>query len=347
MTAGVDSQALLQPISAEQPCGENLEDTPLLASFDPFRVFGELRPPDDRPDKKDENDKSKPPEWTELRSLAAQTLTRSKDLRVLAHLAAAQLRTDGFPAFAETLGVAARWLESYWPQVYPLVDEDAMLRRNALNCFADPMAILDRIRRMPLTDSRQYGRFALRDVEIAAGQLAPSNGDARPEEAHISAAFVSTSAETIATLESSLRTARTAIAKISDAMATEGGPEAVPAFDLLSTYLGRIAQVIGKALGAREETIDSPIQAATAPTSVPAAPVVVEGAPGVIRSRQDAIRALDAVAEFFRVTEPSSPVPMFLARAKRLVDKDFLEVLADIAPEALDKARAAGGLTGS
>ena len=47
---------------------------------------------------------------------------------------------------------------------------------------------------------------------------------------------------------------------------------------------------------------------------------------------------------FFRQTEPSSPVPLFLERAKRLVSKDFLEVLADIAPDALEQARAAGGL---
>ena len=65
---------------------------------------------------------------------------------------------------------------------------------------------------------------------------------------------------------------------------------------------------------------------------------------GVVKSRQDAIRALDAVADFFKRTEPSSPIPLFLARAKRLVSKDFLEVLADIAPEAVAQARAAGGL---
>ena len=65
---------------------------------------------------------------------------------------------------------------------------------------------------------------------------------------------------------------------------------------------------------------------------------------GVIKSRQDAIRALDAVAEFFRRNEPSSPIPLFLERAKRLVAKDFLEVLADIAPDAVAQARAAGGL---
>src|SRR4029077_4826614 len=68
---------------------------------------------------------------------------------------------------------------------------------------------------------------------------------------------------------------------------------------------------------------------------------------GGIRSRQDAIRALDAAAEFFRRNEPSSPIPLFLERAKRLVSKSFLEVLADVAPEAVPRARAAGGLAQS
>ena len=65
---------------------------------------------------------------------------------------------------------------------------------------------------------------------------------------------------------------------------------------------------------------------------------------GAVKSRQDAIRALDAVSEFFKRTEPSSPIPMFLERAKRLVSKDFLEVLADVAPDALAQARSAGGI---
>ena len=65
---------------------------------------------------------------------------------------------------------------------------------------------------------------------------------------------------------------------------------------------------------------------------------------GVVKSRQDVVRVLDAAADFFRRTEPSSPIPLLLARAKRLVSKDFLEVLADIAPDAVAQARAAGGL---
>jgi type VI secretion system protein ImpA len=65
---------------------------------------------------------------------------------------------------------------------------------------------------------------------------------------------------------------------------------------------------------------------------------------GAIRSRDDAIRALDAVCEFFKRNEPSSPIPLFIERAKRLVSKDFLEVLADVVPDALPQARSAGGL---
>src|SRR5262249_55433489 len=43
---------------------------------------------------------------------------------------------------------------------------------------------------------------------------------------------------------------------------------------------------------------------------------------------------------------PSSPIPLFVERAKHLVAKDFLEVLADIAPDALAVAKSAGGLKG-
>ena len=39
MSARWDSAQLLQPITEAQPCGESLEDTELLASFDAFRLF--------------------------------------------------------------------------------------------------------------------------------------------------------------------------------------------------------------------------------------------------------------------------------------------------------------------
>jgi type VI secretion system protein ImpA len=323
MGARWEDQGLLQPISEEQPCGENLEDTPLLASFDTFRVFGQriaLEPP---------------PMWTDVRSNALEALRKSKDIRLLAYLGTAALRTDGLPAFAETLTVASQWLERYWVEAYPLVDEDAILRRNALNCFADPIAVIDALRRAPLVVSRQHGKFSLRDIEIAAGQITPSDGDARPDDAQVNAAFAELPLADLQSLDQSVSGGLDALKRIGSAMGA-AGPEAMPDFDPLAMQLTRLSRVLRAQLAVRGVTVVGDMPSGE--------PSEMAGPVGAIRSREDAIRALDAVAEFFRRHEPSSPIPLFLDRAKRLVSKSFLEVLADVAPDALPRARAAGGL---
>jgi type VI secretion system protein ImpA len=315
--SGWEGKELLQPITAAQPCGESLEDTPLLASFDTFRLFGQSMPLDPVP------------EWGAIKSSALEALGKSKDLRLLAHLGTALLRTDGLPAFSETLMVASRWLTTYWAETYPLVDEDAILRRNALNCFADPMAVVDGVRRAPLVRDRQHGTFSLREID----------GDVRPDPGQVDAAFGAMPLDELMALQQSVVSARQALQTIDAKMREESGAEAAPAFDLLSAQLLKIDRVLRAQLAQRPDA--APIEAIDGQEAVGARKVA---AVGVVQSRQDAIRALDAVAAFFRSTEPSSPIPMLLDRAKRLISKDFLEVLADIAPEALAQARAAGGL---
>lgn len=331
---------LLQPITADRPCGDNLEDTPLLASFDTFRLFGESTPPDARLDPRDHEGKRllPPPEWGEIKNRALEALGKSKDLRLLAYFGTASLWTDGLPAFADTLTIASQWLETYWTETYPLVDEDAILRRNALNCFADQMAVLDGLRRLPLVASRRHGTFGLRDVDITTGQLQPGESDVRPDEAQINAAFAEMRLDDLVGLRQSVADALAALKSIGAAMTARGGPDAVPEFDPLSLLLARMGRVLGAQLALRP---DGDGAEASGSDSTGAGAVAV----GAIKSRQDAIRALDAVAEFFRRNEPSSPIPLFLERAKRLVSKNFLEVLADVAPEAVPQARAAGGLT--
>lgn len=324
MTAQWDGQELLQPITADQPCGENLEDTPLLASFDAFRVFGHLTPPDPAP------------EWEEIKNRALDALRKSKDLRLLAYLGTAMLRTDGLPAFARTLTIASRWLESYWAQTYPQVDEDVILRRNALNCFADSAVVIDGLRRMPLVSSREHGTYSLRDIDLATGQTS-SNGDARPDESQITSAFTGMPLGDLQSLQQSTVDALAAIKSIASAMSGAAGTEATPDFDPLTTNISRIDRVLRQQISSRVE--------ATGADAEPGATAGHTVAVGTIRSRQDAIRALEAVAEFFRQNEPSSPIPLLVERAKRLVSKNFLEVLADVAPDAVPQARAAGGLT--
>jgi type VI secretion system protein ImpA len=332
-------EALLQPITAEQPCGDNLEDTELLASFDSYRLFGQGHPLDATGD-----GAPPPPDWAAIRDKSNEALRKSKDLRLLAHLGAALLRTDGIPAFSATLNVASQWLETNWNQVYPLVDEDAILRRNALNNFADPMAIVDRLRRVPLVNSRQHGRFSLRDLDIATHQMQPGKDDTPVDENQINAAFDAMPLEELTLLHDSVATAVAAVKKIDGTMREAAGSESTPSFDPLTTQLARMNLTLRTRLAARTAGAE-----AAAGDGAAADGGGIAGAPlsGVVKSRQDAIRALDAITAFYRQAEPSSPIPLLLERAKRLVSKDFLEVLADIAPDALGTARAAGGLKDS
>lgn len=322
----LSSQALLEPISADAPCGESLEDTQLLASFDTFRVFGQRHGLDP------------PPPWGEIKSRALEALAKSKDLRVLAFLGTAALRTDGFSAFADTLTVAAKWLEMYWIPVFPVVSEDAILRRNALNCFADPMGVVDGLRRVPLVTSRVHGNHGLRDIDIATGQIPAKEGEPRPTEDQINEAFGEMPAEELAALHASAAGAIAALKSIDSQMREAAGSDATPQFDGLTAQLVKIERFLASQLALRPGH-----EVASAEGGAPAAGAG-QARGDVIGSRQDAIAALDAVADFFRRTEPSSPIPLFLARAKRLVSKDFLEVLADIAPDAVAQARVAGGL---
>jgi type VI secretion system protein ImpA len=335
MTMQWDSRVLLQPISAERPCGENLEDTPLLAGFDALRLFGESRSPDAPPEP---SENRKAPEWGEIKTNALDALGKSKDFRLLACLGVALLRTDGLPAFFETLRVASVWLDSYWDHVYPLVDEDAMARRNALNCFADPMAIVERVRRVPLVESRQHGKFSLRDVELGGGQVPQGASDVKPDEGQINAAFAEMPLEQLAALQHEVAGAMTALNSVDARMRNEGGPEMAPSFDPLSAQLVKMNGLLRSRLDSRPDGRGAEIPATGNPASTGTVAV------GAITSRQDAVRVLEAVAEFFRKNEPSSPIPLIVDRAKRLVSKDFLEVLADVAPDAVSQARAAGGL---
>ena len=338
-SAGVEVEALLAPISPERPCGESLEDLPPLVTLDAMRLFGQSRSLDAAAGG---DDTRKPPDWGEVRALSLEGLAKSRDLRLLSYLATAALRTDGLAAFFDTFPVAAGWLETYWQEVHPVLDEDAIARRNALNCFADPMAVLDRLRRVPVVESRQHGRFSLRDIDIAKGTLAPGPTDTPSEMAQIDAALGEMPLETLKRLTDGVTTALASVGRIDAKMRGEGGTEVAPSFEQLSTLLARLQVVLQAQVTARGEADAAAIRdggpGGEHGTPTKAVPV------GTVGSRQDAIRALDAVSEYFRRHEPSSPVPLLLDRAKRLVSKDFLEVLEDIAPDALSSVRALGGL---
>lgn len=342
-----EASGLLEPVSADEPCGKNIEDADPMgwAAFDAYELFGQSTlEPQKNEDGTEIKRRHRPPEWRDIKNQSLDALKTTRDLRLLGYLASALIRTDGLSAFFKTLGVASHWIEQYWAQVYPQLDEDGdpLFRKNALNGLADPVAVVDGVRRAPLVSSRQHGIFSLRDLDLAAGQVSGTM-DGAPQQSQIDAAFEAMPIEELQALADSTTQALASLASVDAAMRRETGVNGAPNFDPLTAQLKKMEAALTAQL---EKHPGAAVAAVASEDGVAAGESGAAAVIGVgsIRSRQDAIRALDAAAEFFRRNEPSSPVPLFVERAKRLVAKDFLEVLADIVPDALPQARQAGGL---
>ncbi|NOQ69154.1 MAG: type VI secretion system protein TssA, partial [Gammaproteobacteria bacterium] len=78
---------------------------------------------------------------------------------------------------------------------------------------------------------------------------------------------------------------------------------------------------------------------------VPASQMSAQPVAGTINSQEDVIRVLDMACEYFKRHEPSSPVPLLLQRAKRLVAKDFMEILRDLTPAGVTQAEEISGIS--
>lgn len=333
--------SLLEPISADRPCGQSLDETGEMALLDAFQIFGQdtLDPSKEPLAKREPRKSDRPPNWVELEELAQACVGKSKDFRALAHLGACALRTQGLPAFVDLVTVAHQWLEAYWDTVYPLVEEDAVLRTNALSCFSDRAAIVDGLRRAPLVTG-PFGRVAIRDVEAAAApDPRDEDGPHTPDMKTIGAAFDAMAIGDLRVLHGRVLEAIASLHAIDQKMQASAGVEASPAFEGVLAQFESIATTLKTRLAAHPDAVAGVDEAAADATGAAGAAGL-----GAVRTRQDAIRALDAVADFFRRSEPSSPVPLIVDRAKRLVSKDFLEVLAELAPTGLSEAKSAGGI---
>jgi type VI secretion system protein ImpA len=62
-----------------------------------------------------------------------------------------------------------------------------------------------------------------------------------------------------------------------------------------------------------------------------------------VESREDAAHVLGLATKYFERHEPSSPVPLLLRRASRMINQDFVGIIRELAPDALAQARNLAG----
>jgi type VI secretion system protein ImpA len=328
----IEIDPLLKDITPDFPCGENLEydgDFALLEQSIRGKAeqqFGNTIIPAEEPD------------WGRVRQQALDLLKRTRDLRVIEYLARAALRTHGYPGLDDALTLLRRALEQYWetihPQLDPEDDNDPTARINIIGALCDPKTMLTPIRLAPLVQSRMLGRFGLRDIRIASGEIAAAaDMETPPNMQAIEAAFLDSSVDELQATARALRSAGEQVRAIEDVVTEKVGTASAASLDPLSAVLKEAAKALGPRLDARGIGQQGDAAAAANGHAVNGG-VAVPDISGKLQSREDVIRMLDRICEYYERQEPSSPVPLLLQRAKKLVPMNFMEIVMDLIPDA-------------
>jgi type VI secretion system protein ImpA len=279
-------------------------------------------------------------------------LQRTADIRLVVHLAHALLRTVGFPGLADALSLMHGLLDQRWDCVYPQIeeDDDPTMRVNAVAAIAhvpqqgDEEALLRGVPLAPLVEVHA-GRFNLRDWQIASGELIPLAGAPAPATlADIEAAFLETPLEELQATAEAVRRSIAMTVAIEAVVTDRVGAAQAPDLSTLAQVLREAEHVLSEQLARR----GTGLPLATASVARPggdgngSAPRVAVS--GEITSREEIARMLDRACEYFHRYEPSSPVPLLLERAKRLMSKDFVEILRDLAPDGIAQFEVVSGI---
>jgi type VI secretion system protein ImpA len=337
----MDSAVLLQSKGEDSPSGENLEYEPMYTDMEIAGMPGEERQIGD------EVTAAEDPNYQELAEKALMVLERSHDLRAAVFLADALVNTKGLVGFAGVTTYMLGCLETFWESCHPELDEDddndPTMRINAVQGLGGETTVFRSLRRAPLTESRNFGRLSLRDIEIAAGRMvAPSGMENIPDAATVSAAFQDTDGEILASLLEAARTSEAnvrAISAIFDEQTPGQGPDLENLIKLLRQMKNHLAEFAsGEVVGDDGDVTD------TTPETENEVPAMAGSAIGGISTPADVTNALDRIIAYYRRSEPSSPVPVVLERARRLVGADFLTIMQDMAPAGIDNVHLIGGI---
>lgn len=340
----MDLSSYLEPRDDEPPSGENLEYDPAFTDLEIAAQPGEERQMGDEVVAAEEQD------WRDVEEKALAVMEKSHDIRAAIYLAEAVLHTKGLPAFASAVAYVKSLLEDNWDNCHPELDEDdgdATMRINAVRGLASSDRMVRALRRTALTDSRMFGRMTLRHLDVAEGRInMPADLDDAPDATGVAAAFKDTDDEV---LEANADAASTALDDVEaiDAVFSDKTPGEGPDLTPLSDALKSIKQALASYADMGEAEVDDSgdDDSPSSPTGAPAAPMASGGGGGgAINSPDDVTRMLERIMDYYARCEPSSPLPILLERAKRLVNADFLTIIEDMAKEGLDEVRQIGGI---
>ena len=288
--------------------------------------------------------------WKPVAELADKiTANESKDLQIVSWWIEALLRIHGFAGLRDGFRLARELIEVYWDLLYPLPDDEGVATRvgplAGLNGIESDGVLVNPLLNLPITAAGSQRAMSRIDFE-QAGDLEkiqdPSRRAQRVQDGAITlAAFQMAVTETPTEFFTGLLEDVTACAaefdKLTIAMDEKCGASDAPPSSNIRNALTTVREQVEQFVQSRGALAGEP-GASRAGTAAAGGHAVSANGHGPIGTREDAFRTLMQVADFFRRTEPQSPIPYMLDQAVRWGKMPLAELLKEMLSESIPDA---------
>lgn len=341
----VDFESILAPVSATEPAGADLGYDLAFGTLErtaqgkPAQQIGDTVSPGTEPD------------WKAVQQQSIALLAKTRDLRIAVYLTKALVRTSGWAGFGQGLTVIRGLIEKYWDEgLHPRLDpddgNDPTIRINVIRDL-DAADVLAAVRALPLIVSPMLGIITLRDVEIAYGDASAPEGKEAITMAAIEGTLLDCPIDALRATDDGLRNCTETLAGIEAVMTAKVAAEWHPGLEHLGRLLKKGAALVAEAAASRTGSA-----AADAAPGQAVAATNGKGRGGAsiasveISTREDVLKALDKILAYYDRHEPSSPIPIFMQRCKRLVPMNFVDIVKELVPDAAHQLTILRGSSG-
>jgi type VI secretion system ImpA family protein len=341
----IDVEALTVVFEGESPSGQNLEYDPLYLEMDSLAV--------EVPDSfmGDSKIEGRGADWKKLSKNCLELWSKTRDLRVATYLTISEAITEGLSGLVSglklTVFLVKELWDSFYPQLDPADDNDPLERLNILSMLSpqagavnDPLMFIPRFREMRLAPSLGY---TLRDLLIAFNEIESSDGRIIDQKL-LRAELMNVAVAEIEEQAARAKEALNLVTELCDEMnAKMNGVYRVDMTALLHE-LNRLNSFYGSHLesfgpGAENEAGEGSDAGEGSPSTGGVSGDKVSLLSFHASSRAEALLLLKKGAEYFQNQEPNSPIPQLVNRALRFAEMSFIDLLRDIAPDALSRGQ--------
>jgi type VI secretion system protein ImpA len=348
----LDFDKLLAPLNGEKPTGADLRaDSSPGSAYYAVKDARSAARNAERQMVMAEDPNAAPPDWKPVLQKATQALAeKTKDLEITAYLIEALVRLHGFPGLRDGFRLAREMVEQYWDDLYPVPDEDGMATRVApltgLNGDDAEGTLISPIAQVPLTDSASGDKINRANYQEALALAKITDPEAREKKIaggtvsleKIQQAVDQCSTPFFVTLVEDVSQCQEEFANLCTALDQKCSDQAPPSSNIreaLTACLDAVKDVARNKLPVAEaEAGPSADGEGQAPTT---AADGAGGRPGetldVVRNREDAFRSILKLADFFRRTEPHTPISFALEQVVRWGRMDLPALLTELLGE--------------